>query len=182
MDEIDAGEFVKAINNLRVNGGGDCPEYTFTGMLEALYQDPQWGSPMYVFTDAGPKDATDENIEEVKLLVSAEEYGVTINFFTTGECNDILSYCLVSSRNMLFASKRECHGTNKLLCVGWRNNYGFMWLPFLPDKIFFDSRALSLFLIFNIITVITFIIIITVVCCLNNVYFCRDYQGVSLVL
>ena len=55
-------------------------------------------------------------------------------------------------------------------------------VAFLPDKIFFDSRALSLFLIFNIITVITFIIIITVVFCLNNVYFCRDYQAASLVL
>ena len=60
-------------------------------MLEALYQDPQWGSPMYVFTDAGPKDATDEFIEELKYLASAEEYGVTINFFTTGkECDDML--------------------------------------------------------------------------------------------
>ena len=46
---------------------------------------------MYVFTDAGPKDASDEFIEEVKYLASAEEYGVTINFFTTGkECNDRL--------------------------------------------------------------------------------------------
>lgn len=86
MDEIDAGEFVQAINNLTPHGGGDCPEYAFTGMLEALYNDPQWGSPMYVFTDAGPKDASDEYIEEVKYLASAEEYGVTINFFTTGQC------------------------------------------------------------------------------------------------
>lgn len=38
---------------------------------------------MYVFTDAGPKDATAENIEEVKLL--AKEYGATINFFITGK-------------------------------------------------------------------------------------------------
>ena len=74
-----------AINNLTHHGGGDCPELTFTGMLEALYQDPNWGSPMYVFTDAGPKDATDEMIEEVKHLASPEEYGVTINFFTTGK-------------------------------------------------------------------------------------------------
>lgn len=84
-DEIDAGEFVEAINDLTPLGGGDCPEYAFTGMLEALYQEPQWGSPMYVFTDAGPKDASDEFIEEVKHLASAEEYGVTINFFTTGK-------------------------------------------------------------------------------------------------
>jgi len=85
-DEIDAGEFVEAINDLTPHGGGDCPELAFTGMLEALYQEPQWGSPMYVFTDAGPKDASDEFIEEVKYLASAEEFGVTINFFTTGFC------------------------------------------------------------------------------------------------
>jgi len=80
---------VEAINDLTPHGGGDCPELAFTGMLEALYQEPQWGSPMYVFTDAGPKDASDEFIEEVKYLASAEEFGVTINFFTTGkECNN----------------------------------------------------------------------------------------------
>ena len=83
-EETEAGEFVAEINKLRAHGGGDCPEYTFKGMLEALYQDPAWGSPMYVFTDAGPKDATEYDIEEVKALASADEYGVTINFFTTG--------------------------------------------------------------------------------------------------
>ncbi|XP_022793661.1 von Willebrand factor A domain-containing protein 7-like [Stylophora pistillata] len=84
-DNAHAGEFVTAINNLKPHGGGDCPEYTFTGMLEALYKEPQLDSPMYVFTDAGPKDATPENIEEVKYMASVE-YGVTINFFTTGYC------------------------------------------------------------------------------------------------
>lgn len=38
---------------------------------------------MYVFTDADPKDATDENIEEVKLM--AEELEITINFLSTGK-------------------------------------------------------------------------------------------------
>ena len=92
-EETEAGEFVAEINKLRAHGGGDCPEYTFKGMLEALYQDPAWGSPMYVFTDAGPKDATEYDIEEVKALASADEYGVTINFFTTGRiasCRDAL--------------------------------------------------------------------------------------------
>lgn len=42
-----------------------------------------FGSPMYVFTDADPKDDTKENIEEVKLL--AEESEITINFLTTGK-------------------------------------------------------------------------------------------------
>ena len=103
-DEIEAGEFVQAINDLMPHGGGDCPEYAFTGMLEALYQDPQWGSPMYVFTDAGPKDATDEFIEEVKHLASPEEYGVTINFFTTGKaCNE--SWLTVS--RIIFNTKKR---------------------------------------------------------------------------
>ena len=40
---------------------------------------------MYVFTDAGPKDATVANIEEAKDLAGVEWYDVTINFFTTGK-------------------------------------------------------------------------------------------------
>ena len=78
-----AGEFVRAINDLTAHSGGDCPEYAFQGMLNALGQDPLFGSPMYVFTDADPKDATVENIEEVKLL--ANDLEVTINFLLTGK-------------------------------------------------------------------------------------------------
>ncbi|XP_015778186.1 PREDICTED: uncharacterized protein LOC107356064 [Acropora digitifera] len=90
MDETEAAAFVDAINDLRAHGGGDCPEYAFTGMLEALYEDPEWGSPMYVFTDADPKDATEDKIEEVKALARADVYGVTINFLTTGYCGSQL--------------------------------------------------------------------------------------------
>ncbi|PFX21152.1 von Willebrand factor A domain-containing protein 7 [Stylophora pistillata] len=86
-NESNAGEFVKAINALTAYGGGDCPEYTFTGMLEALYHQPEWGSPMYVFTDAGPKDASEENIEELRYLAGSDAFGVTINFLTTGFCH-----------------------------------------------------------------------------------------------
>ena len=84
MNETEAAAFVVAIDDLRAHGGGDCPEYAFRGMLEALYQDPVRRSPMYVFTDADPKDATEVNIEEVKSLVRNSEFGVTINFLTTG--------------------------------------------------------------------------------------------------
>ncbi|XP_044182994.1 von Willebrand factor A domain-containing protein 7-like [Acropora millepora] len=90
MYETEAAAFVDAINDLRAHGGGDCPEYAFTGMLEALYEDPEWGSPMYVFTDADPKDATEDKIEEVKALARADVYGVTINFLTTGYCGSQL--------------------------------------------------------------------------------------------
>ena len=75
-------EFVEAINALNADGGGDCPEYTFQGILNALGQEPLFGSPMYVFTDAGPKDATADNIREVKILAETDE--ITINFLSTG--------------------------------------------------------------------------------------------------
>ena len=75
-------EFVQAINALNAHSGGDCPEYTFQGIINALGQIPLFGSPMYVFTDAGPKDATAENIEEVKMLAEVDD--ITINFLTTG--------------------------------------------------------------------------------------------------
>ena len=46
---------------------------------------PVDGSPLYVFTDAGPKDATEADIEEIKTL--ATDLNVAINFFTTGKEN-----------------------------------------------------------------------------------------------
>ena len=77
-------QFEKAINGLHAHGGGDCPELTFKGILDAMAESPNYGSPLYVFTDATAKDATDENIIEV--LEFAEENGITVNFFTTGLC------------------------------------------------------------------------------------------------
>ncbi|XP_031568684.1 von Willebrand factor A domain-containing protein 7-like isoform X4 [Actinia tenebrosa] len=77
--------FVDAINKLKATGGGDCPELTMKGILDALYEGPDPGSPMYVFTDASAKDATPENINEVKIM--AKFLGkVVINFFTTALC------------------------------------------------------------------------------------------------
>ena len=80
--ETEAGEFEEEINKLRASGGMDCPEYTFEGIRGALAKLSISGSPMYVFTDAGPKDATELDIEEVKMM--AQDYGVTINFLATG--------------------------------------------------------------------------------------------------
>lgn len=73
-----------ALNALRANGGGDCPELAFKGMMGALESGPQPGSSMYVFTDASPKDATDENIDDVLNL--AHDLDVPINFFSRGNC------------------------------------------------------------------------------------------------
>ena len=79
--EKEAGEFEQEIRRLRPHDGGDCPEYTFHGIREALSRLHRPGSPMYVFTDAGPKD---ENVlQEVKLMV--QDYDVVVNFLTTGK-------------------------------------------------------------------------------------------------
>ena len=50
------------------------------GALNNMGED---GSPLYVFTDAGPKDATEADIEDIKEL--AQTHGVAINFLTTGK-------------------------------------------------------------------------------------------------
>ena len=54
-------------------------------MRGALNNMRAYGSPLYVFTDAGPKDATEPDIEEVKMIAKAS--GVAINFLTTGKGN-----------------------------------------------------------------------------------------------
>ena len=53
------------------------------------------GSPMYVFTDAGPKDARKATIEEVKMM--AEVHGVAINFLASS-----LVYFYWSSLSLYF--------------------------------------------------------------------------------
>ena len=84
---------MKALKSLKVHGGGDCPELAFKGMINALNNGPQPGSPMYVFTDAAPKDATEENIE---TLLSMARNSITINFFLMGSIcgnrNNIAKY------------------------------------------------------------------------------------------
>ena len=84
MSEQERDDFVLAIRRLSARGGGDCPELAFTGILNALKQEPQLGSPMFVFTDASAKDSTAANINEVKKY--AEYFSVTINFFMKNSC------------------------------------------------------------------------------------------------
>lgn len=67
-------------DGLQVFGGGDCQELAFTGMLDALKEGPDYGSPMFVFTDASAKDADLSNKEEVKAMAKATD--ATITFFT----------------------------------------------------------------------------------------------------
>ena len=79
-------EFVAKIKELRAHGGGDCPEMAFKGIIEALNAGPVDDSPLYVFTDAPPKDATLDNIEEAKNR--AKLAGINVYFFATTFCGD----------------------------------------------------------------------------------------------
>ena len=67
-------------------------------MIDALESGPQPGSSMYVFTDASPKDATKDNIDEVLNL--ANDLDIRINFFSKGDCSkpaDVAVYDRIAS-------------------------------------------------------------------------------------
>ena len=51
---------------------------TFTGMKSALDKGPAPGSPLFVFTDAPPKDNTRDLVEEV----SSQAWGGEVQMFT----------------------------------------------------------------------------------------------------
>lgn len=79
-------EFTKEIGTLHARGGGDCPEMTFKGIIEAMKAGPENDSPLYVFTDAPPKDATQDNIDDA--TVRAQAAGINVYFFATVGCGD----------------------------------------------------------------------------------------------
>ena len=88
---------------MRPHGGGDCRELTYKGMIDAFDANPLSDSPLYVFTDAGPKDATKANDEY--LTVVAKDKGFVINFFVvkkTGciQTADILSFQKIAQATM----------------------------------------------------------------------------------
>ncbi|XP_035690012.1 von Willebrand factor A domain-containing protein 7-like [Branchiostoma floridae] len=77
-----SAQMINWLNGLSVSGGGDCPEYCFSGIELALRQClPE--SKVYVFTDADPKDP--EKYDSVVSLVT--EKRTIINFLLTGECS-----------------------------------------------------------------------------------------------
>ena len=100
-DENHLAEAITTIGNITVDGGGDCPEMAFGGLLQALYYSPMPGSAMYVFTDAYAKDDSRENIETVMAL--AIDLGISIYFFTSGDCGGHVSK-MESFRNVAQAT------------------------------------------------------------------------------
>lgn len=54
----DPDEFIFAISSLSASAGGDCPELSMTGMLQALNSMEDEGGELMMFTDASSKDAS----------------------------------------------------------------------------------------------------------------------------
>lgn len=54
----DPFEFMQAISGLTADGGGDCPELSMTGMLQALNSMEDEDGELLMFTDASSKDAS----------------------------------------------------------------------------------------------------------------------------
>ncbi|XP_053155316.1 von Willebrand factor A domain-containing protein 7-like [Hemicordylus capensis] len=77
----DVDQFQSYISALRVDGGGDCPEMSLTGLKLAL-QASMPRSKIFTFTDAGAKDAF--LMDEIKVLLDAT--GSEVNYALTGYC------------------------------------------------------------------------------------------------
>ena len=84
-DGDQVAEFIDHIGNLEATGGGDCKEYALNGMLLAIQEGPEDGSPLFVFTDAPPKDDAEENMEAILAL--AEMFEIPIIFFIEEACD-----------------------------------------------------------------------------------------------
>ena len=89
----DAEEAIKAINNLTIKGGGDCPELGMTGLYQALLHClPE--SIIYYFSDADVKDEW----RKIEVDSLAKEKKVKINFILTGQCSRRRRRDLLQSR------------------------------------------------------------------------------------
>ena len=75
-------EVIEAVNSLKTNRGGDCPELGMTGLYKALLQSLH-DSVIYYFSDA---DAKDVNLAPV-VLILAKQKRVKLNFILTGQCS-----------------------------------------------------------------------------------------------
>ena len=77
----DPVKFLKALNDIYVRGGKDCPEMSVTAIKQALELSLP-GSVVYVFTDAEAKDH--RMLPDVIRLI--RQKSIRVNFILTGNC------------------------------------------------------------------------------------------------
>eukprot|EP00058_Branchiostoma_floridae_P002960 XP_002588448.1 hypothetical protein BRAFLDRAFT_63397 [Branchiostoma floridae] len=78
----DPNEMITWLEALTVHGGGDCPEYCFSG-IELALRNCLPESQVFIFTDADPKDP--EKYGSVAALMHGKQ--AVLNFLLTGSCN-----------------------------------------------------------------------------------------------
>lgn len=83
FDTKNADLLLERLNLIRIEGGGDCPEYALSGLKLAL-ESALPNSLAYVFSDATAKDLG--HYEEVYGFIQKKQ--VTVNFLLTGNCHD----------------------------------------------------------------------------------------------
>ncbi len=80
----DAPTFLAQVNSLYADGGGDCPEYAMSGLLEAVNAADD-DSTLYLFTDASAKDS--DLYSSVNAVAMSK--GTQVNFILFGSCSPI---------------------------------------------------------------------------------------------
>jgi hypothetical protein len=80
----DADALLSAVSALSPGGGGDCPELSQAGLLEAIDK-ANLNSQLYLFTDAGAKDSSLRN----EVISRAQEKSTRLNYALTGTCSPI---------------------------------------------------------------------------------------------
>ncbi|XP_062573733.1 von Willebrand factor A domain-containing protein 7-like [Saccostrea cucullata] len=70
------------LQNLKVSGGDDCPEYALTGLLKGIEMSNK-NSKIYIYTDA---DAKDEDLQP-QVNAKAKAKSVIPTFILTGQCS-----------------------------------------------------------------------------------------------
>ena len=79
MDKKEKYDFLDLVSKVVEAGGGDCDELAINGIRDIFASPLQYRSPIYVLTDAGAKDATEEHLDAVKEMII--NYKTPINFF-----------------------------------------------------------------------------------------------------
>ena len=142
MDKTEKYEFLKLVSKIQVDGGGDCDELAISGARNIFGSSLQYRSPIYVLTDAGPKDATEDHLDAVKEMIIS--YKTPINFFLSNAGKLSSYYTKESIRDFgsikTFGSK-ETFGSIK--AFGPQETFGpikagFHFSEFL-SKIFMES-------------------------------------------
>jgi hypothetical protein len=95
----DPNQFIAAINSLFASGGGDCPELSMTGMLNAESASDE-GGDLFMFTDADSKDS-----------------GLAGNVSGLAETKDIKLYPCVFGSCAFFAASKGSLGLASLSSV-----------------------------------------------------------------